>query len=314
MEGDVKFYEFSFTRETLAPILMQSPAGQRCLEMANQESRGSLEGGAIEHTRMDLNEFILSFFPFLEENASEMAEYTSVVDAAFAKVLGVEVGSTGQAIDRQGDDPEMIELWDKMFDAETFVGFKPREELEIFKLPYKYLKNEWNEYNSQEEKKYIQTKGGKKIINPNYVPTEKEEYVRRASKVKFMSADESVAWLDKNANNDKEYFELLQKYSRGYLQSKQFIVQQSTVTNKKVSKDRGSLIVGQEKTLKVLANMISEVNKKMFESFENMKGLSDNLQKFFLNNLETKYGEKAISAANKIEGRTKSLMDDSEPE
>jgi hypothetical protein len=305
LEGEVKFYEFSFTRTSLAPILMESVAGQRALEVADESSRALLDGGAQQHTRLDLNEFIFNFLASLKDNPTDRAEYERMAKDSILK----------QAPDADPEEwilrPEGQETYSSMFDPETFLESIPSEKLEILKIPYRYLKKKWNDYNNQQEKKYIKTKSGKKI-NPDYVPTEKEEYAVRASKVKFMRAQESVAWLESASGDDREYFENLQKYSRGYLQNKQFVVQQSTVID--VSKDLGSLIVGKEKTLKVLEKMITKVNKKMFETFESMKALSESLQKFFLNNLAIEYGQQAISSANKISRRTKSLMGDKKSE
>ena len=75
--------------------------------------------------------------------------------------------------------------------------------------------------------------------------------------------------------------EFLKRFSYGYTNKKQFEFTQNNIIS--VAGDPfATLRVGRGQVEEVLPAMINETNRRMFEIFQNMKNLSDQLREFFM--------------------------------
>ena len=121
-----------------------------------------------------------------------------------------------------------------------------------------------------------------------------------------MTLEESLAELSSIANPD-ELWDVLQRYSRGYLTEGQF-----EITQKEMKTQTGdpfaTLTVGRAIVADVMGKMVNNVNQKMFDIYSQLNALKDHLREFFMKDLDAEHGTQAKKSANKVAYTTGTLV------
>ena len=103
------------------------------------------------------------------------------------------------------------------------------------------------------------------------------------------------------------------KNSLGYLQRYQFHLNRSQSTNSSPplsAEYQGEIKVGTSAVYKVLEDVRDILNQQVFDIFNSLKSLSDNLNSYFAGGLEDdRKATTAISDAQKIETNTAEIKD-----
>lgn len=125
------------------------------------------------------------------------------------------------------------------------------------------------------------------------------------SEEEFLSYEDSLEWFQ--GQGPEEFWEFLKRFSYGYTNKKQFEFTQNNIIS--VAGDPfATLRVGRGQVEEVLPAMINETNRRMFEIFQNMKNLSDQLREFFMKDLDIGSGTAAKNTAGEIRKQTGSLV------
>ena len=126
----------------------------------------------------------------------------------------------------------------------------------------------------------------------------------------FLDPSDSAALYDSLAPDMKK---IALKNSLGYLQRYQFHLNRSQSTNSSPplsAEYQGEIKVGQAAVLKLLSDVRDILNQQVFDIFNSLKSLSDNLNSYFAGGLEDdRKASTAIADAQNIETNTTEIKD-----
>ena len=235
----------------------------------------------------------------------EDAYYTNFEDGGLPK--------TEEHVRHITKNPEMLST----IGTDEFGGKRGDKLNKIFKPLLVALRAMYVDKEGSDKKKIVDPKTGKKAANPQWRPSEEEEYDSRVKSLKlpgdgkkgkftYMSPEQSWAYLQ-TIEDDKEYWDTIKKYSFGFLNKKQFVITQDEM-KKLVGDPFGTLSVGKVLIREALLSMIDGVNRRMFTIFRTMGELSAHLRTFFMKDMEPEAGEQAKLSARAVASDTQKLI------
>ena len=327
IEGSLIFYEFDFNAESFLALL----SGKKELILVAPESRHFVDG---EDDEFDP---VMSKTKWNEWITSEPVVTALVSTLHSAQARGGKWDFSGAQDNLQGGTHSLRNRGPQ-FDlaaamAEDAKRLSPQNfenilqggsmshgaddeapQISQTKVPhtYSYLRKVWSDENkgshSEDALKthrlsqlgnVLQKKprgAGKKMT---YTPMKKKGH-------NWMTLEESLAELSSIANPD-ELWDVLQRYSRGYLTEGQF-----EITQKEMKTQTGdpfaTLTVGRAIVADVMGKMVNNVNQKMFDIYSQLNALKDHLREFFMKDLDAEHGTQAKKSANKVAYTTGTLV------
>ena len=309
--GAIKFYQFDFDLENVCDILAQSTEkSQQCIRLpsaiADADASFNVNDDLPSAENMPSEEemekvFIANLQTILADGGAAMSE------AAFESML--------QAINWAKNDDVF-----RAAPTSRFGGTRKgvvRGVSEIAKNKLKKLLTLW-----PEEVEGVTTQGltdAVTLANLMLVQSlsKKKQQSARDQMLKDMAASgafldpaDSAALYDSLAPDMKK---VALKNSLGYLQRYQFHLNRSQSTNSSPplsAEYQGEIKVGTSAVYKVLEDVRDILNQQVFDIFNSLKSLSDNLNSYFAGGLEDdRKATTAISDAQKIETNTAEIKD-----
>jgi len=294
-EGSLKFYEFVFDKDSLIPFLRQSTDGQRALQLANAPSRRMLDRGVETQTKLKW----LQWLETLGEQALVGAE-TQAADFKTSRKKDATRTSLDDAIAQDvanglsKEDIVTTDFYQQYHPDDIKRLQKDKEKLEqMIKagLPFntfRWLGIAWDDYNKRSDKESVAQKA-------------------LAKKVKFLGVKASIAELE-SIDNEKEFWDVIKKYSNGYLNTRRFTITQDQMKNTQGTTEIGTLSVGRSKVRDLLTKIITDVNDQMFKIFRQMEVLSVSLREFFMEDMNAEKGKAAKKAAKDVHADAEELI------
>ena len=127
----------------------------------------------------------------------------------------------------------------------------------------------------------------------------------------FLSVDESIQLYNSLATPELKKMAL--QNSWGYLMTFQFHLNRSQSTNPDApvsAQYQGEIAIGQKAIVEMLMMARDILNEQVFEIFNSLKSLSDNLNSYFAGGLrEARKAGEAIEDAQNIESKTTEISD-----
>jgi hypothetical protein len=330
VEGSLIFYEFDFSASTFLDLLTDGgkkvPAS---LILVAPEARQFVDADGEEHepimSKSKWNEWIANeatvgaFIATLHSAQSEDGkwDFSKASDSLGAGIHRMAPrGKTGDLAAAMAKDASRVNpsRFGNILQG-AFLSHddsdNPPKAAQAIPHTYTYLRNAWAAQNagshSEEALKRDRVEQlGNELKRKSRGAAKKDTYSPpKKSGHNWMTLEQSLEEL--SSLSDDELWDVLQRYSRGYLTEGQF-----EITQKEMKTQTGdpfaTLTVGRSVIADVMGKMVNDVNQKMFDIYSQLNMLKDNLREFFMKDLDAEQGTQAKKSANKVAYTTGTLV------